>query len=707
MKNRVRIFTLLLLGFACFSSCQRDANTNWATDIVAPLASTNLTIKNLIKDSILSTNSDSSLSISYQNTIYELNLADQYIHIPDTSIGKKYTVDSLVLPDIHLSYVTSLGQMAQNLISTGSQSLLGYYLIGHNGQQSTIPPISNLPVAPFNFDASSIFSRATLSEDSILLYIDNELPIPLQNVSYELRNTVANTVILSDNISYLPPFTGTYRWYSLPGITIESSLNLKVTNFSSPGSNGNLVTIDTSNYLLVKGYIYHIRVDSAVAKFASQDIISQNQELTEQIGERKFTYVDAQSGRLRVAISSAVKQPLNLLYKLIGAYDKNGHPLTATSYVPAAVGNQLSTVTQIYDLSGFAINLTGTNGSKFNTYTQVINAHIDSNGVQTSISSTDSIHIQYFLENIKPRYIKGYAGRDTVHYAGTSPFSISSIFGANVANALRFNKAKLSVSIDNGLGIDGQVTINNLTCINAAGNAVSLVDHAASPIIGYPLYINRATDFPLTSAISTFTLSSTTSNFADFISNLPTKVNYDVSIKTNPGGNRGRYDDFAYIDSKMKVNLNVNVPLSLIANNLTLMDSFNFTLAYSQKDVANIKDGTLHLLIDNKFPLQATVTLLAYDAGWHLIDTLLSGAQVSPGHLNSSCRADQSVRSVLNIPASASLIDRIRAVTHAVLRVSFNTSSSSTTCNGQYLSIYSDYNIAAKITADLNYKVKF
>ena len=706
MKRTFGYCVFVIIGLLFLSSCQRDASTNWATDIVAPLASTNLTINNLIKDSVLGTNPDSSLFISYQNTIYELNLADQYIHIPDTSIGRKYTVDSLVLPNIRVRQNFSLGQIAQNLIATG-QILLGNILIANNGHQTRIPPVSNLTIQPFYFNASDFYKTATLSNSDLQISVVNRSSLEIQNVNYELRDSISNRVLLSASIASIPPQDSSTSYYSLRNVTIGSSLKLVITNFSLPGTGTNTILLDTSQYFSIWAWITNIKVDSAVAKFASQDIISQNQELTEQIGERKFTYVDAESGQLRVAISSAVKQPLNLLYKLIGAYDKNGRPLTATSYVPAAVGNQLSTVTQTYDLSGFAINLTGSDGTKFNTYTQIINAHIDSNGVQTSISSTDSIHIQYFLQNIKPRYIKGYAGRDTVHYAGTAPFSISSIFGTNVANALRFNKAKLSVSIDNGMGIDGQVTINSLTCVNAAGNAVSLVDHAVPPIIGYPLYINRATDFPLTPAISSFALSSTTSNFADFISNLPTKVNYDVSIKTNPGGNRGRYDDFAYIDSKMKVNLNVNVPLSLIANNLTLMDSFHFTLAYTQKDVANIKDGTLHLLIDNKFPLQATVTLLAYDAGWHLIDTLLSGAQVSPCHLNSTCRADQPVRSVLNIPASASLIDRIRSVTHAVLRVSFNTGSSTATCNGQYLSIYSDYNIAAKITADFNYKVKF
>ena len=706
MNKVFKCFFFLLVIVIYLSSCQKNSGTAWDAGILAPLASTNLTLSNLVKDTILHTNPDSSLSISYQNTVYELSLADQYIHIPDTSIGQKYTIDSLLLPNISIYYKISLGTMAKNMIANG-QPLLGYYLLNQNGHMDSLPLVTGLTLSPFYFDASAFYQSATLADDRISFNVDNHLPVAIQNVTYELRNAISNTLLLSGTMPYIAPGASYYQDFRLQGVTIESRMKLTVTSFTIPGTGGNLVLIDTSNYVGIGAYIDNIKLDSAVARFPGQDIVSKNQELTQNIGDRKFTYVDCKEGTLKVAITSAVHQPLHLLYKLVGAYDKNGNPLTATSFVPAATGGQLSTINQNYDLSGFAINLTGANGTKFNTYTQIINAHIDSTGALTSISSSDSIHIQYFLQNIKPNYIKGYAGRDTIHFSGSTPFSVINMFGNSSANALMFNRASMTVSIDNGIGIDGNVMINNLTSVNASGASVTLSDHSANPVIGRSLYIGRARDFPLVPAVSTFNISSTTSNITDFLNNLPNKINYDVLIKTNPSGNRGTYDDFAYLDSKMKVNLSVNIPLSFIANNLTLLDSFNFTLGYSQKDVANIKDGTLHLLIDNKFPLQANITLLAYDNNWHLLDTLLSNAQINAAHLNSSCRADQAVRSILDVHADAALIDKIRNVAHAVLRVTFNTKSSNAICNGQYLNIYSDYNIDAKITADFNYKVKF
>lgn len=699
------IIWLLAIGLLLLNSCKRDS-TGWDAGLVAPLATTNMTLGNLVKDSILKTNADSSLSIVYSNTVYELNLADQYIHIPDTSIGQKYTVDSLQLPNIRVRQNISLGQLAQNLNASG-QGLLGNFIIGHNGQFTALPAVSNLTVPPFYFNGAGFYKTAHITNADLLISVVNHLPVALQDVSFDLKDSISNQVLLSDYIANISPQDSVTRFYHLSNVNIGSTLKLSINSFSIPGTGSNSVYLDTAQYLSIWAFITNIRVDSAVAIFPSQDVISINQDLTQNISPRAFTYIDCSQGELDVQISSSIPQPLHLKYQMLGAYDKSGNGLIATSDLPAATNGNLSTVNKSYDLSGYSINLTGLHGTQFNTYTQIIQARIDSTGVETTLSSRDSVHIQYFLRNIKPRYIKGYAGRDTINYTGTSPFTIADLFAGNSSDALKFDRASLSVSVENGIGVDGQVLINNLTGINNNGTSVSLADHSSSPVIGRQLYVGKATDFPLTPRTTTFNINSTTSNIADFISNLPNQIAYDVKIQTNPSGNRGTYDDFAYIDSRMKVNLDINLPLSLIANNLTLRDSFNFSLGYSQKDVANIKDGVLHVILYNKFPLQSNITLVAYDSAWNKLDTLLNNAQVDAAPINSNCRATESKKSMINVNASADVIDKLRFAQHAIMTVVFNTKSSNATCNGQYLKIYSDYNINATITGDLNYKVKF
>ncbi len=704
----MKYIVCLLMVFALLSSCKKQEDkTSWSIDALAPLATTSLSLTNLVKDSTIKTNADNSLTLDYRTTVYELSLADQFVKIPDTSITQKYTVDSITLPQNGLEYKVSLGSLAQTLSVSSDplQMAYGNFILSKNGQSVTITAFNGFSTSPYVFDGSAFFRTMTLNSGYLDFWVVNHLPVDLTNVQYEIRNSISGTLILSDVVPFIPKYDSVYQLKDLSGQTIESGINFKISNFNSPGSSSP-VLLDTNDYIRIHGRLFGLRAKNAIARFPSQDLINSNQEVAQDIGDRKLSYVDCREGDLTVTIISSVQEQMRLKYKLVGAFDKYGNPLVKETLVTPAVSGQPTIIQQTFPLAGYAINLTGVDGSKFNTYTQLIIAHIDSSGIERQITSSDSLQMTYRIRNIRPNYIKGYVGRDTVNIKGDSPFDFTNMFKNSAPNALKFENVKMSLSIENGLGVDGNVKISNLSGINANGNSVSLSDFSGSPIIGTTQHINRATDFPLTPAVSNFVLQSASSNINDFISNLPNKISYDVQIKTNPSGNRNTYDDFAYLESRLKVNLDINMPLSLLANNLILKDSFGFSLGSSTKEIDNIKDGTLHLITQNKFPIQSDIELLVFDENWNLLDSLVSNARVDAADLNGACRAEVAKRNVLNIPLSGARLEKIKSAKHAVVTAVFNTKATGT-CNGQYLKIYSDYKLDAKITADFNYKIKF
>lgn len=701
MRKITLIGVLLLLVVAC----KKDAKTEWDTDVLAPLASTSLSIDDLVKDSLAEVNSDNTVSLVFRSTIYELNLADQYIQIPDTSIGQKRTVDSLAIAPIHIEYRTSLGFLAKTMAasSDAGQQFFGNYLLNNNGNNANIPPINNFSLAPVVFDASSFFQTMTLSRGKLDYWMVNHLPIPITNVVCEAKNHTTGEVLLTDNIPYIAPYDSIYRLYDLAGKTVNSSIDFAVTSFNSPGSSSP-VLIDTSDYINIHGRIFDLRASYAIARFPSQDIISTDQEITQDIGERKFTFIDCKSGTLNVEIKSSIQENFKLTYRLKGAYDRYGNGIQAISQIPAATPGNPSVLNQSYDLSGFSIGLTGSLGNKFNTYTQLVVAHIDSSGILREITSSDSVYVTYRLQNIHPNYIKGYAGRDTILFSGDSPFEFTNLFSTSAPNALQFENVNLTLNIENGLGVDGVVKVNSLSGTNANGNTITLTDNA---VIGQPLHINRATDFPLTPANQNFAINSSTSNITSFLNNLPNAIHYDVDIKTNPSGNGQTYDDFAYLDSRLKVNLDLNIPLSFKSNNLILRDTFDFKLGNSPKEIDNINDGILYLITDNKFPITADLTLVAYDSLGAVVDTLLSHYTLQSASVDATCRSMASIKNTLPINAPNERIKKLFTAKKAVLTAVFNTDGNNATCNGQYFKIYSDYKLNAKITARFNYKVKF
>lgn len=695
---RIKQLVLFIIVVSVISSCKKDAKTNWDTELLVPIATTNLTLRNLVKDtSILKTNPDNSMKLVFNSQLYNFNLAEQIVKIPDTSIGQKFNLTELRLPNQYVDFKASLGMIAQNALLTPNTQALGQFLITFNGSSLPIPAVSGLAMPPFHYAAPDLFDSAYLSSGEVEIVAENHLPIPISTARISLFNTGDQTLVGTYNC---PPIAAnSLIVFSIPiaGSRITNQLDFVIDNLSSPGSNGASVLIDTSNYIELKATVRTLRASEAWAKFPAQNVVDLTEDLEQVIGDRKFTYVDARSGFLHIDITSSVQQKLYLDYTLVGAFDNHGIPLHEyTEVPPAPVGGTISIDTMI-NIAGFAINLSGKDGSKFNAYTQRIIAHIDSDGLIHHITTADSINIRYTITEIAPNYIKGYAGRDTITGKDSADFAFLDIFKSG---SIGLEDVKMTFTVDNGIGVDGQVKINGLTAMSQNNGSRAL----SGSIVGQPFVINRATDFPLTPAHSEFLINSTNSNIKDLLGILPNKLKYDVEVRTNVNGNNGQYRDFAYLESGLKIGLNAEVPLSIVANHLVLVDTFDFNIAGTNTNINGITDGVLNLITENVYPIDADITILLYDENWQVVDTLTSNAHIAGGVPDANCKVQAPTKSKVPLYVSEDRMTKVKLARHAVATADFN-STSSQLCNGLPTKIYSTYTLGITFTARFNYKV--
>ncbi|MDB5284450.1 MAG: hypothetical protein JWO06_3525, partial [Bacteroidota bacterium] len=637
MKKLTPLFFVFVM--LVIASCRKNEHANWNTELLVPIATSNMSLSNLVKDSALRTNADNSLTVAFNKTLYQFNLADQVVLFPDTSIGQKFTLDSLGLPNQTIIYNLSLGNLATNMEASSDLTVhyLGQLILGNIGQTLQIPGISGFSSSIYQFDGSAYFQKAILSRGDITIAVNNYYPVAIHDAIVEVSNAANQSLIFRDTIPYIPPGGSSWQNKSIAGDTIYGALNVKLVGLSTDPSNGP-VLIDTGNYARLFISLANLRVSDAVAVFPSQDIVAVTQEVTTDIADRKLTYIDARRGKLHIYISSSVQQPLELTYILDGAYDKAGRPLKAYTAVPAAAPNSLSRIDSVLDIAGYAINLTGKDGSKFNTYTQTVIAHIASNGQTAHITLADSLHIQYEIKDVAPNYIKGYAGRDTVSANDSAEFAFLNMFKSG---SIDLESVNMNLNIENGLGIDGQIVVNNLTAYSPINGSRTLT----GPMVGKHLTVGRATDFPLTPANNNFALNSSNSNIKDLLGILPSKLYYNVQVKTNVNGNNRQYRDFAYLESNLKMNLNAEIPLSLIANHLVLKDTIAFDISNTNTNVNGISDGVINLIAENKYPIQANLTMVIYDSAWRAVDTLAMNQPISAGDLDNNCIVQQSKKS--------------------------------------------------------------
>lgn len=691
------IFLVLL-----WSACKKETKTSWDTEMLIPIATTSLSIQNLVKDSSIVANSDNSLRLAYSNTLYEFSLAKQVINIPDTSIGQRFSLNELKLPNQKFNHRMSLGFLARNMTLSpdGGVQFLGNFLIGQNGTSIPVPAVNGLaPGAPFTFDASAFFDSAYLSGGEIQIWAVNNMPIPLTNIVCQLKNHIDNTVITTETIPNIPANDSVYFTVQMAGKKLTNAIDFYITSLSTPGSNGVSVPIDTSNFLELRMFVFQMTASEAWAKFPTQNVVDQREEVTQTIGDRRFTYVDAREGQIHVFVTSSVEEQLYLKYTLEGAYDRNGSPITISTVVPPAPPGGQSTIDKLIDISGVAINLTGKDGSKFNTYTQRIEARMDSSGLTRHITAADSLNFRYEIQNIKPNYIKGYAGRDTISITDTSDFAFLDIFKSGT---LDLEEVNMNFEIENGIGIDGEVRIYNLVATSPLNGSRTL----SGSVLGQPFNVLRAVDFPLVPGVSSFPVNSSNSNIKELIGILPNQLQYDVQVKTNLNGNNGQYRDFAYLESALKIKLNADIPLSIIANQLLLLDTIDFDLSSTNTNIEGISDGVINLIAQNKYPIEAKLTMIIYDENWMVVDSLLPNQMIAAADLNSVCKADAPKRSKIPLYVDEARMENIKRGKRAVIQADFSTTSAPS-CNGGYVKIYSDYKLDITFTAQFNYKVGF
>lgn len=428
-----------------------------------------------------------------------------------------------------------------------------------------------------------------------------------------------------------------------------------------------------------------------------QPVVSNNlSETTYSLPGVQLRNITIKSGFVRYQIKSRVKEVTNFIYSIPSA-KLNGVPFTINVTVPAAVGSNAGIYDQTFDLSGYIFSLTGINNNKVNTLYTSFTASVSAGGQPVVIGNTDSLVISNTFSNIIPYYAKGYFGQNTLN-VGPSETEFS-LFKRIESGSIQLEDVNFNLKIENPIGLDARAYINNLSSINTrTGTTINL----SNTIVGAPININRAAEsggvvFPYT---VNFPLTTSNSNIRQMIENLPDKFGYSMQINTNPLGNVSGSNDFIYSDKLMKAQMNMEIPLSLVATNLTLVDTLD--LNFSGKSAQNVNSGTITVFADNGFPFDATLQIYLLNDANVIVDSILTNANIiDEAPLNSNLRVIDKRLTQIAVHFSEIKMNLLQNTKKVILKVKFNTSA-----QPQYVKIYSEYTMDVKLVGDFNYTIQ-
>jgi hypothetical protein len=405
------------------------------------------------------------------------------------------------------------------------------------------------------------------------------------------------------------------------------------------------------------------------------------------------------SGYVKYTIKSLIHGITDFVYSIPSATAVGGGPVSFNITVPAAVGTTPGVYNLVYDLSGVVFDLTGTLHNKVNTISTLFSASISlSQPTPVVVNVADSLVINNTFYDIVPYYAKGYFGQNTFNIGpGTSNFTM---FDRIVSGSINLEDVNFNINIENPIGLDARLYLNTISSINTH---TSTTINLANSIIGSPININRAAEsggfvYP---TYSNFPLTTSNSNIKPMIENLPNKFGYNLQLITNPMGNVSGSNDFIYSDRLLKATLNMEIPLSLVASNLTLEDTLNLNISRTD-GTQNVHDGTITLFADNGFPFDAQLQLYLLDGNNVPVDSIFGYANtIVEAPINASYRAIGKKLTKIAIPITESKMNVLYDTKRVLLKVKFNTSA-----QPQYIKIYSDYTIDVKLVGDFNYTVQ-
>lgn len=679
---------LLISLISLLAACRSSLDTGWDTRYLSPILKGELDIYDLAPDSVTQINDDESVTLVYQTALLDYDLTDEAIDIPDTSVEYFVSLDSLALDDQSISVSLSLGQIAMDLGFP-----IGTLIIAANGTEATLDPIYGLSTDPNPVDATSFFETATFNHGFLDISIGNGLPVDLDTVVFRLSNSVGGEVIVRDTFFHISaggiPVLSTT---DLTGMTVEGNLLGEILYFSTPGSPDVPVLIDTSDLVTINLLARDMELQEAVAIFPEQNLINNANDVEYDMGGPEFTEMGIESGYVVIYVENTIGDTIHIVYDIPGAVDIYGNSV----HIETAVGPD-EIVDQAFDISGFTIDLRGSNGNEINTFYQEFSARINYTGIPSFITLEDSLKVVYGLENIVPNSLKGYLGQYEIAIADTT--AGVEVFDQFGDGEIHFGDINIDLEIINGLGAGGQVIINSLGGTNTStGETVFLNCPTA---IGVPININRALLNPYVPGYTTIALNSANSNINELIEIFPDKLFYDVVMNVNPNGNEFNYQDFVIATSKINIDFNLSMPLEFFASNLTLQSEFPVTLD-AESGTEGIGNIDLTLYADNTFPLDASINIVFIDDfGTHLDSLNFEGYSINPGILSADCRVHEATQTEIHQLVDGALKDAILNATKAIATVTFNTASIPS-CS-EIVKIYSDYKMAIQLVGDVNY----
>jgi hypothetical protein len=409
--------------------------------------------------------------------------------------------------------------------------------------------------------------------------------------------------------------------------------------------------------------------------------------------------IHVSKGEIQIKVSNPLETKAFFVIKLPGV-TKDGILFSQTYSVDGGSIANPNTETTILDLSGYDIDLTGQGGGAYNLLQSQLIISSDPSGPSVVLTNSHIFNVEATFKDIKIDYARGYFGNKVLTASETVNIDF---LNAVTAGTIDLPNTAIQFDLENGLKADAKATIFSLANTNYSGNQVSLTGAQ----IGTPIILSAATGSWSTLNPSTEVLNfnSSNSNIEAYLENLGTQHQIAYKIELNPWGNTSGGWNEIFPNSRLRVRLNAQMPLTIAADGLTLRDTFDFDMSQNTNQ-PHVESGTITLNATNAFPIEANTVLFLLDDQGQILHTLYASDYIASSMEGSVDPNDglKKAQSLLSFELTKAMVNDLNSIKKVAVQATFNTPNESGTAI-QPAAIPEGAFLAVKLHVKFNVKV--
>lgn len=479
---------------------------------------------------------------------------------------------------------------------------------------------------------------------------------------------------------------------SILSINSDNSVDLDYSFSFSPIQEEFFLTIPDTAVKLRFGFPFL----SAIQLPAGSQFVNDPSEESFDLGDARIEKMTIETGKLQYTITSFVQTKTIYTYTIFKTSNPSGTRFTRTISVPAASSASIPAVkTGTFNFDGYTFDLTGNDGTKFNTFESEVTVNTDPNGGTVSVSNLDSVFIENRLLSLKPAYVEGYIGQSSFIEGPT--VNNFSVFDQIISGTLDIDSIDIFTEIKNYVGAEARIKLRQLISNNSrTGNNVPLI-HSS---INNWITLNRGVDNNglVSPSINRVFYTKANSNIDRVIENLSDQMTTELEAQVNPLGNIGSGNDFLYFDQVIEADFHIRLPLKFIAKDLKLRQKIDLNLTDDSNPVNN---ALVTIYAENGFPFDAEIQLFLLNSGGAIIDSVMVQGLIRSANTDALNIVTNPVNSILEAVIPTDKMTIINNNSEVILQIIFNTN------NSPHTTIYRDNYIKFKLVTDMNMEIKY